>query len=116
MAQRIKSVRQKVGEDQYGTPISLGADGKNIDMASGLDLERQLMIGGNVKYSIEEAGNHTYITTTYFNRNLTIREVKIEDIYQDNEGNTIIDSQISNGYHKQTSVSSDGSVIQENWI
>lgn len=46
MAQVIKSAKQKLINGSYSSPIPFGANGVNIDLANGYDLEATL---GNVK-------------------------------------------------------------------
>lgn len=45
MAKKIKSLKEKLASGSYGNPIPFGADGKNIDLENGHDLEATL---GNI--------------------------------------------------------------------
>lgn len=52
--QRIKGVRQKNNNGQYLDFTPFGTDGRLIDMASKLDLQEELILGGNCETSIED--------------------------------------------------------------
>ena len=42
MAQKIKSMKQKLANGTYSDPIPFGANGENIDMKNGYNLENTL--------------------------------------------------------------------------
>ena len=42
MAQRVKSMKQKLANGTYSAPIPFGADGINIDLQNGYNLESTL--------------------------------------------------------------------------
>ena len=65
---KIKSIRQKSSNDNtFSAPIPFGADGVNIDMTSGLNLEEQFKLGGLENHQISNDG--TTISSTYRNNN-----------------------------------------------
>ena len=64
---KIKQIKQKIGNefpDQRAFP--LGADGINIDMFSGLNLEEELTVGGNHDVHISETEEEGEKITTIF--------------------------------------------------
>ena len=64
--QTIKGSRQKLSAGSYSDFIPFGADGEYIDRLSGLNLERQLKLGGDHSASIrEDANGNTVITQKY---------------------------------------------------
>ena len=132
MRQRIKSVRQKIGNSEFDLPISLGADGKNIDMESGLDLEEEFKMGGlsNVDITEDQFGA-TIIIEKYYDKagNLTgTVESKIEDSEEQNEGDpislTTIETTMTKGdkvFSKQTILASTASApddvqVRQHWV
>ena len=63
---RMKGLREKTGSAIYANLIPFGTDGKLVDMLSGLDLEEELMVGGNHYVSIQETSDtETAIVETY---------------------------------------------------
>lgn len=65
--EKIKSIKQKISASSFSDPIPFGADGVNIDMASGLNLEEQFKLGGLENYTISETSSGTEISSTYKN-------------------------------------------------
>lgn len=64
--QTIKGSRQKLSTGSYSDFIPFGADGEYIDMLSGLNLERQLKLGGDHSAVIgQDANGNTVITQKY---------------------------------------------------
>lgn len=51
---KIKQIKQKTNGTFPNQGIPLGADGINIDMSSGLNLEEEFIIGGNHSITITE--------------------------------------------------------------
>lgn len=133
MGQKIKSVRKKIGNNEYDLPISLGADGKNIDMQSGLNLEEQFKMGGlqNIDISQDQFGVIS-VSGTYYNNDGTASigafETRIEDSQLDNNGDpvslTTVGSTLRIGekvFAKQTVLASTASQqgniqVRERWI
>lgn len=76
---RIKQIRQKDNNNNYSTPIPLGADGFLVDMFSGLDLEEELKLGSNHYVEIEERENVTIIKEWYLTESKE-EETSISDI------------------------------------
>lgn len=66
--QTIKGSRQKTASG-YSDYLPFGADGKYIDMLSGLDLEKQLKLGGDHSASIRQVNGNTVITEKYADDN-----------------------------------------------
>ena len=58
----IKGSRQKNSTGNYADYIPFGADGEYIDMLSGLNLERELKLGGDHLTSITEQNGNIIIT------------------------------------------------------
>ncbi len=67
MGKRIKQIKQKT-DNGFSQGISLGADGINIDISSGLNLEEELKLGGNhyVEISENAPDNTTHIQQWYY--------------------------------------------------
>lgn len=61
----IKGSRQKNTTGGYADYIPFGADGEYVDMLSGLNLERELKLGGDHLTSIIEQNGVTVITQKY---------------------------------------------------
>ena len=83
----IKGTRQKASNNTYGQFFPFGTDGQYIDMASGLDLEKELKLGGDHLVSIQELeDNETFITEKYKkeeeNQNFYQVETSIKEINQ----------------------------------
>lgn len=69
MAKTIKSVKEKLANGSYGNPIPFGANGENIDLANGYDLETTLgnievEEKGTVQYQIDDANRAAKVTMT----------------------------------------------------
>lgn len=64
---RIKQIRPRIG-NTFGNAIPLGVDGLLTDMISGLDLEQELVIGGNHYVEISEIDTGTVIKEWYFSQ------------------------------------------------
>lgn len=64
---KIKQIRQRT-DNGFGQGIPLGADGINIDMSSGLNLEEELKLGGNHYIEISEntSDNTTHVQQWYY--------------------------------------------------
>ena len=93
--QTIKGSRQKITTGSYGNYIPFGADGEYIDMRSGLNLERQLKLGGDHSATISENeyGN-TVITEIYADQNSTNNYYKVITTIAQNGAITNITSQL----------------------
>lgn len=64
MAQKIKTVKQKLANGTYSTPIPLGADAVNIDLTSGHNLQTALgTIEVDTKGSVQTQLNNRYTKT-----------------------------------------------------
>lgn len=64
MAQKVKTVREKLANGTYSTPIPLGANGENIDLASGHNLETALgTIEVEAKGNVQTQLNNRYTKT-----------------------------------------------------
>ena len=61
---RIKTLRQRDGQ-YFENVFPIGADGKYIDMESGLDLEQELKLGNNHYVEIQENEDTTIIRQYY---------------------------------------------------
>lgn len=99
MGDRAKGYRQKLGSATYDTFIPFGTDGVLVDMASELNLEEEIRIGGDHYVTIVDESELSTIVTEYYN---TVK-AKIEDntatnfykvithieSYEDNEDVTI---------------------------
>ena len=77
----IKGTRKKTGSSSYGDFIPFGADGQNIDMVSGLDLEQELKLGGDHLVSInKDISGNTIVIEDYIDdatvSNVTFYRVK----------------------------------------
>ena len=92
----IKGTRQKTGNNTYGQFFPFGTDGQYIDMASGLDLEKELKLGGDHYVSVQElANNETKITENYTTINNNVDFYQVEtSIKQTNQGTTLIKCQL----------------------
>lgn len=83
MANRIKSIRQKIGSEQFDNPVPLGADSQYIDMVNELNLEQELYIGCPHKIIISDYTDSqndatilgTEIRQWYFKKNTIIPEL-----------------------------------------
>jgi len=90
---RIKGLRQK-NQNTYNPLVPFGTDGILVDMASGLNNEEELKLGGNHNVSITEANGITTITETYLDQ-ADPKQVKYTvktEISENNNGTTIITS------------------------
>ena len=132
MGKKIKSVRQKIGNNEFDLPISLGADGKNVDMESGLDLEEEFKMGGvsDVDITEDELGA-TIIVERFYDKAGTLIgtvESKIEDSEDPNGGDPVslmtIGTTMTKGekvFSKQTVLASTASLpddvqVREHWV
>lgn len=89
---KIKSIRQKdiSVSSSFSDPIPFGADGINIDMASGLNLEEQFKLGGLENHTISETSTGTKISSTYKNNNGDVINTIIYTITEDVQTGTTI--------------------------
>ena len=86
----IKGSRQKNSTGNYADYIPFGADGEYIDMLSGLNLERELKLGGDHLTSITEQNGNIIITEKYADENSQSKYYKvITTISEDAEGTKI---------------------------
>lgn len=86
----IKGSRQKNTTGDYADYIPFGADGEYVDMLSGLNLERELKLGGDHLASIVEQNGVTTITQKYADENSSNKYYKvITTISESGEGTTI---------------------------
>ena len=66
MEKRVKGMRKKTSSSTFGSFVPFGTDGVFTDMASGLDLEQELKLGGNQQVTITEPDeDSTLIVETY---------------------------------------------------
>lgn len=93
---KIKQIKQKTNGVFPDQGIPLGADGINIDMSSGLNLEEELIVGGKHSVKIaetkEDGKTITTITQYYYNnkadpetntkKNIYIVKTTIEETQQ----------------------------------
>lgn len=61
---RIKQIRKKSGENLISVP--LGSQGQYVDMKSNLDLEQELLLGGNHSVEITYPNYGTHIEEIYY--------------------------------------------------
>ena len=66
---RIKQIRPRTNGN-FNTSIPLGVDGLLTDMASNLDLEQELKIGGNHYIQMYESDTSTIIEEWYFSQKM----------------------------------------------
>lgn len=102
---RIKGLKQKTGSNSYTNLIPFGTDGALIDMKSGLNLEEELLIGGQHYTSITENPN--------------TGDISITDIYA--EKSEVTAGTAINYYKVETSISTDDiteitTIIQQIWF
>ena len=86
----IKGTRQKISPGSYADYVPFGADGKYIDMMSGLDLEKELRLGGNHITKITNNGTRTIITEVYGDSQNATDCYKVITTIGENNGNTEI--------------------------
>lgn len=85
---RIKGLRTFTNANPLFNPlVPFGADGDLIDIFSGLDLEEQLIIGGNKTISFTDVDQHLTVKEKFFNFEnqciyTKISELITEPIYQ----------------------------------
>lgn len=93
--QTIKGSRQKVSASGYSDYIPFGADGKYIDMLSGLDLEKELKLGGNHSAIIGlDSQNRTVITQKYADEDASAAYYKVITTIEEEADSTTITSQL----------------------
>lgn len=92
--QTIKGSRQKTATG-YSDYIPFGADGEYIDMLSGLNLERELKLGGDHSASIgQDSQGNTVITQKYADEETTGAYYKVITTIEEGIGATTITSQL----------------------
>lgn len=62
---RMKGIREKTSSAMYAPLIPFGTDGKLVDMLSGLDLEEDLIIGGDHHTVITQSDESTTISEIF---------------------------------------------------
>ena len=63
MAQKIKSIKQKLANGTFSNPIPFGIDGENIDLANGYNLQQTLgTINVNNKGTVQKQLNDLEIS------------------------------------------------------
>ena len=96
--QTIKGSRQKITDgnpSNYGQYIPFGADGEYVDMLSGLNLERELKLGGDHLASIIQGPNgSTIITQKYATDEATGTYYKVITTISEDGSVTTITSQL----------------------
>lgn len=90
--QTIKGTRQKINAGSYADYIPFGADGEYIDMMSGLDLEKELRLGGDHITSIVQNNGQTVITEKYAKSSITTNFYKVVTTIAESNGNVTITS------------------------
>lgn len=64
MAQKVKTIREKLANGTFSSPVPLGANGVNIDLASGHNLETALgTIEVETKGNVQTQLNNMYTKT-----------------------------------------------------
>lgn len=64
MAQRVKTMKQKLANGTYSDPIPLGANGENIDLKNGYNLEATLgTVEVEAKGTVQAQLNNRYTKT-----------------------------------------------------
>ena len=92
--QTIKGSRQKTATG-YSDYIPFGADGKYIDMLSGLDLEKELKLGGDHSASItQNLQGNTVITQKYADEETIGAYYKVVTTIEEDANITTITSQL----------------------
>lgn len=90
----IKGSRQKNTTGDYADYIPFGADGEYIDMLSGLNLERELKLGGDHLTSIVEQDGVTTITQKYADDESTGKYYKVITTISESAAGTTITSEL----------------------
>lgn len=91
----IKGARQKTADNTYSRFLPFGTDGEYIDMMSGLDLEKELKLGGDHLSSIEEYSNGTTkITEKYAKEEDTQNYYQVETTIEESSLGTRITSEL----------------------
>lgn len=108
---RIKSIRQKNSGGSFNAPIPFGTDGNLVDMASGLNNEQELKLGGNHKV--------TFSTILIEEDNVEIEHDCITEYYYKNNNNPHTDSDIAytirTVFHTDTPQNGDTSIETSLW-
>lgn len=99
--QRIKGMKKKISSAIYTPFIPFGTDGKLVDMLDGLNLEEDLIIGGDHYSTIQEIDNTTTIISEIFAKQEEVKEGTAENYYKidttlsiDEDENTIIERKL----------------------
>lgn len=90
----IKGSRQKNTTGGYADYIPFGADGEYVDMLSGLNLERELKLGGDHLTSITEQDGVTVITQKYADNESTGKYYKVITTISEGVTGTTITSEL----------------------
>lgn len=90
----IKGSRQKNTTGGYADYIPFGADGEYVDMLSGLNLERELKLGGDHLTSITEQNGVTVITQKYADSESTGKYYKVITTISEGVTGTTITSEL----------------------
>lgn len=91
----IKGSRQKNATGSgYADYIPFGADGEYVDMLSGLNLERELKLGGDHLASIVEQNGVTVITQKYADTTANNKYYKVITTISEGDGGTTITSEL----------------------
>lgn len=88
----IKGTRQKIATGSYADYVPFGADGEYIDMMSGLDLEKELKLGGDHLTSIVQRNGQTIVTEKYAKNSVTTNFYKVVTTIVESNGTTTITS------------------------
>ena len=86
--QRVKGYREKTGTALYSNLIPFGTDGVFVDMNSGLNLEEDILIGGNHYTTIQESSDTTTVINETFAKKEDVENEVAENYYVKN---TLID-------------------------
>lgn len=88
----IKGTRQKIATGSYADYVPFGADGEYVDMMSGLNLERELKLGGDHLTSIVQRNGQTVVTEKYAKASVTTNFYKVVTTIAESNGSTTITS------------------------
>lgn len=91
----IKGTKKKIN-GAYGDLIPFGADGQNIDMLSGLNLEKELKLGGDHSVSIskDSTTGNTIVTEEYKKTGDVSYYKVITEIGKNQNNDTVIETEI----------------------
>lgn len=85
MEKRVKGMRRKTSSSTFGNFVPFGTDGIFTDMASGLDLEQELKLGGNQQVTITEPDEDSTLIVETYSDSKGNEVYKIETLVTKNE-------------------------------